>query len=333
MFLKSKLNVAVLGGGSWGTALVKILTENKRNVGWYVRNPVNANFIKKYSHNPNYLSATNLKTKHLVISSNINQIVSEADVLIISIPSAFLSCELEKLNQTINDKIIFSTVKGVVPESMLIVGEHLNRIFNVPIEKIGIISGPSHAEEIAMERLSYLTVACIEKKLAKAIASMLKTQYIRTTISNDIIGTEYASMLKNIYAIASGIGHALGYGDNFQSVLMSNAIREMKRFIKDVYKMKRNINNSAYLGDLLVTGYSAFSRNRTFGSMIGKGYTVKAAQIEMKMIAEGYYATKSAKMINQEYSTRIPIIDAVFSILYLQKKPKKVFKKLVKKLD
>ena len=202
-----------------------------------------------------------------------------------------------------------------------------------PVEKIGVISGPSHAEEIAMERLSYLTVACIEKKLAKAIASMLKTQYIRTTISNDIIGTEYASMLKNIYAIASGISHALGYGDNFQSVLMSNAIREMKRFIKDVYKMKRNINNSAYLGDLLVTGYSVFSRNRTFGSMIGKGYTVKAAQIEMKMIAEGYYATQSAKMINQKYSTRIPIIDAVFSILYLQKKPKKVFKKLVKKLD
>lgn len=333
MFLKSKLNVAVLGGGSWGTALVKILTENKRNVGWYIRNPVNADFIKKYSHNPNYLSATKLKTKRLLISSNINQIVSEADVLIISIPSAFLSCELEKLNQTINDKIIFSTVKGVVPESMLIVGEHLNRIFNVPKEKIGVISGPSHAEEIAMERLSYLTVACIEKKLAKAIASMLKTQYIRTTISNDIIGTEYASMLKNIYAIASGIGHALGYGDNFQSVLMSNAIREMKRFIKDVYKMKRNINNSAYLGDLLVTGYSVFSRNRTFGSMIGKGYTVKAAQIEMKMIAEGYYATQSAKMINQKYSTRIPIIDAVFSILYLQKKPKKVFKKLVKKLD
>ena len=333
MFLKSKLNVAVLGGGSWGTALVKILTENKRNVGWYIRNPVNADFIKKYSHNPNYLSATNLKTKRLVISSNINQIVSEADVLIISIPSAFLSCELEKLNQTINDKIIFSTVKGVVQESMLIVGEHLNRILNVPIEKIGVISGPSHAEEIAMERLSYLTVACIEKKLAKTIASMLKTQYIRTTISNDIIGTEYASMLKNIYAIASGIGHALGYGDNFQSVLMSNAIREMKRFIKDVYKMKRNINNSAYLGDLLVTGYSAFSRNRTFGSMIGKGYTVKAAQIEMKMIAEGYYATQSAKMINQKYSTRIPIIDAVFSILYLQKNPKKVFKKLVKKLD
>ncbi|MCH1453705.1 MAG: NAD(P)H-dependent glycerol-3-phosphate dehydrogenase [Flavobacteriaceae bacterium] len=333
LILKNKLKIAVLGGGSWATALVKILSENKRKVGWYIRNPINADFVKKHHHNPNYLSAARLKTKRLEISSDLNQVVSQADVLVIAIPSAFLSQELEKLTESFDDKIIFSAVKGVVPESMLIVGEHFNTKFNVPMEKIGVILGPSHAEEIAMERLSYLTVACMNKKLAKAIAAMLKTQYIRTTISNDIVGTEYASMLKNIYAIASGIAHSLGYGDNFQSVLMSNAIREMKRFIKDVYKMKRNINNSAYLGDLLVTGYSVFSRNRTFGSMIGKGYTVKAAQMEMRMVAEGYYATQSAKMINQNYSTRVPIIDAVFSILYLEKKPERVFKKLVKQLD
>ena len=333
LILKNKLKIAVLGGGSWATALVKILSENKRKVGWYIRNPINADFVKKHHHNPNYLSAARLKTKRLEISSDLNQVVSQADVLVIAIPSAFLSQELEKLTESFDDKIIFSAVKGVVPESMLIVGEHFNTKFNVPMEKIGVILGPSHAEEIAMERLSYLTVACMNKKLAKAIAAMLKTQYIRTTISNDIVGTEYASMLKNIYAIASGIAHSLGYGDNFQSVLMSNAIREMKRFIKDVYKMKRNINNSAYLGDLLVTGYSVFSRNRTFGSMIGKGYTVKAAQMEMRMVAEGYYATQSAKMINQNYSTRVPIIDAVFSILYLGKKPERVFKKLVKQLD
>ncbi|MDG1291236.1 MAG: NAD(P)H-dependent glycerol-3-phosphate dehydrogenase [Flavobacteriaceae bacterium] len=333
LILKNKLKIAVLGGGSWATALVKILSENKRKVGWYIRNPINADFVKKHHHNPNYLSAARLKTKRLEISSDLNQVVSQADVLVIAIPSAFLSQELEKLTESFDDKIIFSAVKGVVPESMLIVGEHFNTKFNVPMEKIGVILGPSHAEEIAMERLSYLTVACMNKKLAKAIAAMLKTQYIRTTISNDIVGTEYASMLKNIYAIASGIAHSLGYGDNFQSVLMSNAIREMKRFIKDVYKMKRNINNSAYLGDLLVTGYSVFSRNRNFGSMIGKGYTVKAAQMEMRMVAEGYYATQSAKMINQNYSTRVPIIDAVFSILYLEKKPERVFKKLVKQLD
>ena len=330
---KSKLKVAVLGGGSWGTALIKILLENKRNIGWYIRNPSNASLVKKHSHNPNYLVTTSLKTKRLKISSDINQVVSEADLLILAIPSAFLSCELDKLNQSLNDKMIFSAVKGVVPESMLIVGEHLNQKLNVPIEKIGVIAGPSHAEEIAMERLSYLTVACSNNKLAKALASILKTQYIRISISNDVIGIEYASMLKNIYAIAAGIANSLGYGDNFQSVLMSNSIREMKRFIKDVYKMKRNINNSAYLGDLLVTGYSVFSRNRSFGSMIGKGYMVKAAQMEMRMVAEGYYATRSAKIINQKYSTRVPIIDAVFSILYLGKNPEKVFKKLIQKLD
>ncbi|MEK9603658.1 MAG: NAD(P)H-dependent glycerol-3-phosphate dehydrogenase [Flavobacteriaceae bacterium] len=333
LMLKNKLKIAVLGGGSWATALVKILSENKRKVGWYVRNPVNAEFIKTHRHNPNYLSAATLKTKRLKISSDINQVVSEANLLIVAIPSAFLSQELEKLDQTLDDKIIFSAVKGVVPESMLIVGEHFNKKYNIPMEKIGVIVGPSHAEEVAMERLSYLTIACMDNNLAKAMASMLKTPYIRTAVSNDTIGTEYASMLKNIYAIASGIAHSLGYGDNFQSVLMSNAIREMKRFIKDVYKMKRNINNSAYLGDLLVTGYSVFSRNRTFGSMIGKGYTVKAAQMEMRMIAEGYYATRSAKTINQKYNSSIPIIDAVYSILYENKNPEKIFKKLVKKLD
>ena len=333
LILKNKLKIAVLGGGSWATALVKILSENKRKVGWYIRNPINADFVKKHHHNPNYLSAARLKTKRLEISSDLNQVVSQADVLVIAIPSAFLSQELEKLTESFDDKIIFSAVKGVVPESMLIVGEHFNTKFNVPMEKIGVILGPSHAEEIAMERLSYLTVACMNKKLAKAIAAMLKTQYIRTTISNDIVGTEYASMLKNIYAIASGIAHSLGYGDNFQSVLMSNAIREMKRFIKDVYKMKRNINNSAYLGDLLVTGYSVFSRNRTFGNMIGKGYTVNAAQMEMNMIAEGYYASKSARYINSQYGTQTPIIEAVYLILYEGKRPENIFEKLTKKLD
>tara|TARA_B100001057_G_scaffold63213_2_gene56749 strand:+ start:5967 stop:6569 length:603 start_codon:yes stop_codon:yes gene_type:complete len=187
-------------------------------------------------------------------------------------PQPLYRLNWKKFNHPLNDKIIFSAVKGVVPESMLIVGEHLNQKFNTPLEKIGVITGPSHAEEIAMERLSYLTIASEENKLARTMAAMLKTKYIRATISNDIMGTEYASMLKNIYAIASGIAMALGYGDNFQSVLMSNAIREMKRFIKDVYKMKCNINNSSYLEDLLVTGYSVFSRNRSFGRMIGKGY-------------------------------------------------------------
>ena len=333
MLLKNKLSIALIGGGSWATALAKILCENKRNVGWYMRNEDNISFIKKHHHNPNYLSSARLSVKRLNISSDINKIVEDADIIILAVPSAFLSEELNKIKISIKDKIIFSAVKGVVPESMLIVGEHLNQKFGVPVEKIGVIAGPCHAEEVAMERLSYLTVACVDSMMAKVVASMLKTKYIRTKTSNDIIGTEYAAMLKNIYAIAAGIAHALNYGDNFQSVLMSNSIREMKRFIKDVYKMKRNINNSAYLGDLLVTGYSIFSRNRTFGNMIGKGYTVNAAQMEMNMIAEGYYASKSARYINSQYRTQTPIIEAVYLILYEGKRPENIFEKLTKKLD
>jgi glycerol-3-phosphate dehydrogenase (NAD(P)+) len=258
-----------------------------------------------------------------------------ADVLIFVIPSAFMHSELEKLTVDITKKTVVSAVKGIIPESGLLVGEHFHDIYNIPFENIAVISGPCHAEEVALERLSYLTISCADAKKAQDIANKLSNSYIKTKISDDIIGTEYAAMLKNIYAIAAGIAHGLGYGDNFQSVLMSNAIREMKRFIKKMHKMKRNINNSAYLGDLLVTGYSTFSRNRMFGNMIGKGYTVKSAMMDMNMVAEGYYATKSAHLLNVKNSkkTRLPIINAVYGILYEGKDPKKVFAKLVDQLD
>ena len=218
----------------------------------------------------------------------------------------------------------------------LIVGDHFNTYYKVPFNNIGVISGPCHAEEVALERLSYLTIASADDEKAKIVANYLSSDYIKCTISDDVLGTEYAAMLKNIYAVAAGIAHGLGYGDNFQSVLMSNAIREMKKYVKKVHKMKRDINDSAYLGDLLVTGYSVFSRNRLFGTMIGKGYTVKSAQLEMSMIAEGYYATKSAYKLNQQKGkkkAKTPIIDAVYEILYESKDPKKTFKKLTEKLD
>jgi glycerol-3-phosphate dehydrogenase (NAD(P)+) len=213
------------------------------------------------------------------------------------------------------------------------VGEHFHKEYGTPFDNIGVITGPCHAEEVAMERLSYLTIACQNEDNAKLMSTSLKSWYIKTKISDDIIGTEYAAMLKNIYAVAAGIAHGLGYGDNFQAVLMSNAIREMKRFIKKVHQMKRNINNSAYLGDLLVTGYSTFSRNRQFGNMVGKGYTVKSAQMEMSMIAEGYYATKSAFKMKEENGANTPIINAVYNVLYNGKEAKKEFKKLTNKLD
>jgi len=226
-----------------------------------------------------------------------------------------------------------SAIKVIVPETGLIVGEYFNQHHNVSMDDIGVLTGPCHAEEVALERLSYLTVAFADEEKAEQLATYFENDYINCKISDDIIGTEYAAVLKNIYAIAAGIAHGLGYGDNFQSVLMSNAIREMKRFIKKVHKMKRNINDSAYLGDLLVTGYSVFSRNRLFGNMLGKGYTVRSAQLEMSMIAEGYYATKSAFEINQKHDAKTPILDAVYEILYENKNPKKIFKKLAEKLD
>lgn len=325
--------VAVLGGGSWATAIVKMLSENLENIGWYMRSVYAVEHIKRNKHNPNYLSSAELHPEQLDLSYDINETVKKYDYLIFAIPSAFLKSELEKLTESLEGKIIFSAIKGIVPESGYIVGEHFFEVYNIPFENIGVITGPCHAEEVAMERLSYLTIACKDQEKAERLSNCIKGRYIRTKISDDIIGTEYAAMLKNIYAIAAGISHGLGYGDNFQSVLMSNSIREMKRFIRKVHKMKRNINNSAYLGDLLVTGYSTFSRNRMFGNMIGKGYTVKSAMFEMSMVAEGYYATKSAYKINQEKGAKTPIIDAVYNVLYGGKEAKKVFSKLTTKLD
>ncbi|WP_299105737.1 NAD(P)H-dependent glycerol-3-phosphate dehydrogenase [uncultured Tenacibaculum sp.] len=325
--------IAVLGGGSWATAIVKMLSENLNTIGWYMRSVYAIEHIKRNKHNPSYLSSAELHPEQLDLSDDMNYIVDNYDVLIFAIPSAFLKTELEKLTLSLENKIIFSAIKGIVPESGLIVGEHFHDIHNVPFENIGVITGPCHAEEVAMERLSYLTIACQDEEKAKDLSKYIAGRYIKTKISDDIIGTEYAAMLKNIYAIAAGIAHGLGYGDNFQSVLMSNAIREMKRFIKKVHKMKRNINNSAYLGDLLVTGYSVFSRNRMFGNMIGKGYTVKSAMFEMSMVAEGYYATKSAYKINQKNGAKTPIIDAVYNVLYDKKEAKDEFLKLTNRLD
>lgn len=331
--MDNKPKIAVFGGGSWATAIVKMLSENLDEIGWYMRSIYAIEHIKRNRHNPNYISSVELDPEKLILTNDINEMVNYADYLIFAIPSAFLNSELEKLKIPIKGKIIFSAIKGIVPESGFIVGEHFFEKYNIPFEDIGVITGPCHAEEVALERLSYLTIACKDKDKAEFISKQLACRYIKTKTSDDIIGTEYAAVIKNIYAIAAGIAHGLGYGDNFQSVLMSNGIREMKRFIKKVHKMKRNINNSAYLGDLLVTGYSVFSRNRMFGNMIGKGYTVKSAMLEMSMVAEGYYATKSAYLIKQKTGAKTPIIDVVYAILYEGKDPKKEFQKLSDIID
>ncbi|MRX69117.1 NAD(P)H-dependent glycerol-3-phosphate dehydrogenase [Flavobacterium resistens] len=331
--MSENLKFAVIGGGSWATAIAKMLCVNQSEIAWYMRNDAAIEHIEKYKHNPNYLSSVEFDTKKLKLTNNINEAIEYADYLIFAIPSAFLDAEMKNMTVSLSDKIIFSAIKGIVPETSLIVGEHFHIQYDIPYYNIGVITGPCHAEEVALERLSYLTIACGDPEKACNVAKSLSGNYIKAKISDDIIGTEYAAMLKNIYSIAAGIAHGLGYGDNFQSVLMSNAIREMKKFIRKVHKMKRNINDSAYLGDLLVTGYSVFSRNRMFGNMIGKGYTVKSAMMEMSMVAEGYYATKSAYKLNQGYGAKTPIINAVYAVLYEGKDAKSVFRKLTESLD
>ena len=332
--MSSELKYAVFGSGSWATAIVKMLCENLDEVGWYVRKQQTIDYILSEEHNPSYLSSVELHMNQLKLESDINKLAAYADILIFAIPSAFIETELAKLNIDISSKIIVSAVKGIIPESGLLVGEHFHEKHSIELDNIAVLAGPCHAEEVALERLSYITIACTNLTIAEEVAAQFYSHYIRTKTHDDVIGAEYAAMLKNIYAIAAGVAHGLGYGDNFQSVLMSNATREMKRFIKSVHKMKRNINETVYLGDLLVTGYSVFSRNRMFGNMIGKGYTVKSAQMEMSMIAEGFYAAKSAFLINQESKTpsKAPIINTVYEILYLHKNPKESFKKLAEKL-
>lgn len=332
--MSSELTYAVFGSGSWATAIVKMICENNSQIGWYVRKQQIVDHIISEEHNPSYLSSVELDTNKLHLNTDINKVAEEADVLIFAIPSAFIESELQKLTTEISSKIIISAVKGIIPESGLLVGEHIHKNYGVDLNNVVVLSGPCHAEEVALERLSYLTIACANLDIATVIAEQFSSNYIKTNTNDDVLGAEYAAMLKNIYAIAAGMAHGLGYGDNFQSVLMSNATREMKRFIKKVHKMKRNINETVYLGDLLVTCYSLFSRNRMFGNMIGKGYTVKSAQMEMSMIAEGFYATKSAYQINKskEKPAQTPIIDTVYEILYLHKNPKKAFKKLTEKL-
>lgn len=333
--MENELKISVIGSGSWATALTKILTSNHSKVCWYVRDPAAIECIEQTGHNLNYLSDIEFDTDKLLLTNDINEAVAYGDYLVFAIPSAFLDAEVQKVTHSFSEKIIFSAIKGIEPQSGLIVGEYFHQLHQVPYDNIGVIAGPCHAEEVALERLSYLTIACFDKQKADTMAKAMATYFVKTKVSDDVIGIEYAAMLKNIYAIAAGIAHGLGYGDNFQSVLMSNAIREMRRYIKRIHKIKRNINNSAYLGDLLVTGYSLFSRNRTFGNMIGKGYTVKSTMMEMNMVAEGYYAVKSAYHINERHQkkSRTPILDAVYQILYENKKARRVFAELTNHLD
>lgn len=308
---------AVIGGGSWATAIVKILSNNEGKVNWYVRNDDSAEHIRKFRRNPKYLQSVEFDLEKINVLNDLVAAVRDSEIIIIATPSAFLT-ELFKdfpVDVFLN-KIVFSAVKGIIPEYNAIPARFIHKSFGTPYDAIGIISGPCHAEEVAMERLSYLTIACQDEDIADEVAELFACRYIKTTTSDDLFGTELSAVLKNVYSIASGICSGLGYGDNFQSVLISNAIQEIENFIDEVSPIHRDVKSSAYLGDLLVTAYSKFSRNRTFGFMIGKGYSVKTAQLEMDMIAEGYYAVKSIMEINKKFQVEIPIVEAVYNIIY-----------------
>ena len=324
--------VAVIGSGSWATALAKILLENVSQINWYLRKPDTIEQFKIVNHNPRYLQNVEFDTSRINFYNNIDKIIDESDILVFAIPSAYLPSILKKLNVDISGKYILSGIKGMITEENLLVVEYLNQIFNVPYENMGVIAGPCHAEEVALERLSYLTVASLDEIKAESFAKLIRCEYISASVSDDIWGTEYASVLKNIVAIASGICHGLRYGDNFHAVLISNAIQEIKRFVDTVHPITRDIKSSAYLGDLLVTAYSQFSRNRTFGTMVGKGYPVRVARLELNMIAEGYYASKSIYEINRKYKVDMPISEAVYNILYKSASPKKEIAALTEKL-
>lgn len=314
--MENHSQIAVLGGGSWATAIVKILLENVDGLNWYLRKKENIQHIKTHHHNPNYLSSINLDVDKLSLFDDINETIAQSGILIFAIPAPFLKEATEKLNVDITNKIVVSAIKGIIPEDNLIIGDFFNRKYNVPLNNFVVLTGPCHSEEVALERLSYLTIASQDIQHAKIIAEFMRTFYIKTILSDDIYGTQYAAILKNIFAIVAGVCHGLRYGDNFFAVLISNAIQEIKRVVDAVHPITRDIKSSAYLGDLLVTAYSQFSRNRAFGTMIGKGYSVKSAILEMNMVAEGYYATKCITDMNKTYKLNLPITEAAYNILY-----------------
>jgi glycerol-3-phosphate dehydrogenase (NAD(P)+) len=323
--------IGVLGSGSWASAIVKMLTENVDSVNWWVRNEKNAEHIMKYGHNPKYLTGANFPVSKLKISNSIQEVVENSDILVIAIPSAFVVAAFEEYPVDFTGKKLITAIKGIIPQQNRIPVRYFHKEFNVAYSDMCMISGPCHAEEVALERLSYLTIAGQDQDFTTEVANMLACRYIKTTTSDDLFGTELSAILKNIYAIASGIYAGLGYGDNFQAVLVSNAIQEAEKLIDAINPIHRDVLTSAYLGDLLVTAYSQFSRNRNFGFMIGKGYSVKTAQLEMNMVAEGYYATNSFMEINKKFNVDIPIVNAVYNVLYEKISPVMEMKLLAEK--
>ena len=327
------MNVAVLGSGSWATALAKIVMHNVAEINWYIRKQETIDEFREIRRNPNHLEWAYFDISRINFSNDINQVLSEAELVILAVPSPYVKDVLAEITVDMSQKKVISAVKGMIPGDNILVTDYLHQHFHVPENNLGMITGPCHAEEIALERLSYLTLGCKDTANATEWQKLFDTPYVRTTPSNDMKGLEYASVMKNIYAIAAGMCTSLRYGDNFQAVLLTNAMHEIVRFTKAVSDVPRDITDSGYLGDVLVTAYSNFSRNRQFGQMIGMGYSVKAAQTEMEMVAEGYYGTKAIHLANKTLGVDIPIVEAMYQILYKRKSPKTTIKELTQKFQ
>jgi len=334
MSFLNNTRIAVIGGGSWATALIKILCEQPHvQIRWWLRNQDDINHIRKFHHNPSYLSDVDLSPKKIKVFEKTIDAVKGADYIILAVPAAFVQESLQDLTEKhLKGKRIVSAIKGMIPNENILVTDWIAEKFKVNLHDTCIIAGPCHAEEVALEKQSYLTIASTECPTAEDFAKLMTCRYVTANALDDLYGVEYAAVMKNIVALACGITHGLGYGDNFQAVLVSNAMQEINRFITALDPRQREVSSSAYLGDLLVTSYSQFSRNRLFGNMVGRGYSVKAAQLEMKMIAEGFYATKSIMEMNKTYQVDIPITTAVYQILYEEQAPVHVMENLKKVL-
>jgi len=324
------MRLGVIGSGSWATALAKILTDNGNPINWWVRNEGTIRHLQSRHHNPHYLPSVYFDTKLLALSDKVEEVVAGSDCLVIAVPSAYITETLEGLDRNaFKGKKLVSAVKGILPEKNLLLNDYLEKEFDVQLNDYFTVMGPCHAEEVAAEKLSYLTFSGRDATITEKIASYFKTEYLNTVVNSDIYGVQFAAVLKNIYALGAGIAHGLEYGDNFLSVLIANCADEMAGFLlKEGIDPPPNYTASAYLGDLLVTCYSLYSRNRTFGNMIGKGYSVKAARLELNMVAEGYNASKCIYEINKEIKAEMPIAETIYRILWENVKVQEGFKQI-----
>lgn len=331
--MKIANRIGIIGGGSWATAIAKILQFRSKKINWWIRRQENLDAFLDYKHNPNYLSSVEFNTDLLFLSTNLEEIVRKSDILIFAIPAAYIHQSLEDLNPKIlEEKFVISAIKGIIPETNETISQFFENKFNVPLENFGMIAGPCHAEEVIMDKKSYLTIASKNPDLNNLMSELLTSRATKISLSCDIQGIEYSSILKNVYAVAAGISAGLNLGDNFLSVLTTNAILELRNFLDAINHHKRDVNKSAYMGDIIVTAYSQHSRNRAFGVMIGKGYSINYSKIEMKQVAEGYFAAKAMKEVLTNYKVDMPILDTMYNILYNNSSPRQAMLQLGEKL-